>query len=86
MVILGSAPLLIQSGLSESLAGRFEASRHPLVVSRNHAFGTLQDRTLEAILALQPVRDQARWRDYILQSLVEPNIERDILAMTRVDK
>ena len=26
------------------------------------------------------------WRDYILQALVEPSIERDVLAMTRVDK
>ena len=32
------------------------------------------------------VRDQNRWRDYVLQGLVQPNIERDILAMTRVDK
>ena len=31
-------------------------------------------------------RDPAQWRDYILQSLVEANIERDLLAMTRVDK
>jgi hypothetical protein len=31
-------------------------------------------------------RDPAQWRDYILHALVEPNIERDLLAMTRVDK
>lgn len=27
-----------------------------------------------------------RWRDYVLESLVRPNIEMDILAMQRVDK
>ena len=32
------------------------------------------------------VRDPDRWRGYILGGLVEPNIERDLLAMTRVDK
>ena len=32
------------------------------------------------------VRDPAQWRDYIQRALVEPNIERDLLAMTRVDK
>ena len=31
-------------------------------------------------------RDPAQWRDYILHALVAPNIERDVLAMTRVDK
>ena len=31
-------------------------------------------------------RDQDRWRDYVLRALVEPNIERDVLSMTRVDK
>ncbi len=91
VVILGSAPLLLQSGLSESLAGRFE----PLQVSHwsfpemSRAF----DFTLDEYLyfggypgAAPLVRDQNRWRDYVLQGLVQPNIERDILAMTRVDK
>ena len=32
------------------------------------------------------IRDQNRWHDYLLSALVEPNIERDILAMQRVDK
>ena len=91
VVILGSAPLLLQSGLSESLAGRFE----PLQVSHwsfpemSRAF----DFTLDEYVyfggypgAVPLMRDQNRWRDYVLQGLVQPNIERDILAMTRVDK
>ena len=91
VVILGSAPLLIQSGLSESLAGRFEPIqvRHWSFPEMSHAFGfTLQEYLYFGGYpgAANLVRDPARWRDYIIQSLVEPNIERDILAMTRVDK
>ena len=89
VVILGSAPLLIQSGLSESLAGRFESihATHWSFPEMSHAFGfTLQEYLYFGGYpgAANLVRDPARWRDYILQSLVEPNIERDILAMKRV--
>ena len=91
VVILGSAPLLMQSGLSESLAGRFEAIRvaHWSFREMSEAF----DFDLPTYLyfggypgAARYVREPERWRDYVLNSLVEPNIERDILSMTRVDK
>ena len=91
VVILGSAPLLMQSGLSESLAGRFEPIRvaHWSFDEMSAAF----DFDLPRYLyfggypsAVPFVRDPDRWRDYILGALVEPNIERDLLAMTRVDK
>ena len=91
VVILGSAPLLMQSGLSESLAGRFEAIRvtHWSFDEMSAAF----DFDLPHYLyfggypgAVPFVRDPDRWRDYILGALVEPNIERDLLSMTRVDK
>ena len=36
--------------------------------------------------AASMVRNQALWRDHILQALIAPNIERDVLAMTPVDK
>ena len=91
VVILGSAPLLIQSGLHESLAGRFESIRvtHWSFKEMSEAFGF----DLPQYLyfggypgAARFVADLDRWRDYILGGLVEPNIERDILSMTRVDK
>ena len=91
VVILGSAPLLMQSGLSESLAGRFETIRvtHWSFAEMSSAF----DFDLPKYLyfggypgAAPFVRDPDRWRGYILGGLVEPNIERDLLAMTRVDK
>ena len=91
VIILGSAPLLMQSGLSESLAGRFEAIRvtHWSFQEMYDAF----DYTLQQYLyfggypgAATLIHEPQRWRDYIIGALVEPNIERDILMMTRVDK
>ena len=91
VVILGSSPLRMQSGLTESLAGRFE----PIRVA-HWSFSEMADAfalDLPSYLyfggypgAASLVRDPALWRDYILQALIEPNIERDVLAMTRVDK
>ena len=91
VVILGSSPLLMQSGLTESLAGRFEplSVTHWSFPEMAGAFGF----DLPAYLyfggypgAAALFRDPPRWREYILQALVEPNIERDLLSMTRVDK
>ena len=31
------------------------------------------------------IEDEARWRGYVRNSIVEPSIDRDVLAMTRVD-
>lgn len=91
VVILGSAPLLMQSGLNESLAGRFET-----VTISHWSFDEMArafDFDLETYLyfggypgSVPLVRDLDRWRSYILRSLVDPNIERDILSMQRVDK
>ena len=91
VVILGSAPLLMQKGMSESLAGRYESIRvtHWSFAEMSAAF----DFDLAHYLyfggypgAAPLVHDQDRWRSYIMGSLIEPNIERDILAMQRVDK
>lgn len=91
VVILGSAPLLMQSGLSESLAGRFEpiSVSHWSFAEMTEAFGFDLARYLYFggyPGAVRFVRNSDRWRNYILGALIEPNVERDILAMTRVDK
>ena len=91
VVILGSAPLLIRRGMSESLAGRYESIRvtHWSFAEMSAAFdfGLAHYLYFGGYPGAAPlVRDQDRWRSYILGSLVEPNIERDILAMQRVDK
>ena len=91
VVILGSAPLLMQSGLSESLTGRFEPIHvtHWSFTEISAAFGFDMQHYLYFggyPEAYSLVADEDRWRDYILGAVVEPNIERDILALTRVDK
>ena len=91
VVLLGSAPLLMQAGLSESLAGRFEPIRfaHWSYPEMSEAFGLNLD---EYVYfggypgAARLIRDQARWTSYVKDALVEPIIERDVLSMTRVDK
>lgn len=91
VVVLGSAPLLLQSGLSESLTGRFELIRVPhwSLAEMQEAFGWSLEQYVyyggypgSASLIDQP----DRWRRYILDSLVETTISRDILLMRRVDK
>ncbi|MDE0158834.1 MAG: ATP-binding protein [Candidatus Dadabacteria bacterium] len=91
VVILGSAPLLMQSGLNESLAGRFEPIRvaHWSFEEMSNAFGFSLDEYL--YFGGYPgsakfVQDLDRWRAHILQAIVMSSIGRDILSMTRVDK
>lgn len=91
VALLGSAPLLMQRGLSESLAGRFELLRLPhwSLTEMGAAFGF----TLEQYLyfggypgAAPLAGDHARWRRYLLDALVETTIARDVMLLTRVDK
>jgi predicted AAA+ superfamily ATPase len=91
VVLLGSAPLLIQHGLGESLAGRFEVLRLPhwSLLEMREAFGWSLERYLSfggypgaAPLARTP-RRRAR---YVKDALVETTISRDVLLLTWVDK
>src|SRR6266516_1329583 len=91
VVLLGSAPLLVQRGLTESLAGRFEVLHLPhwSFTEMRAAFGF----SLEEYVyfggypgAASLVGEPARWRRYILDALIETTIARDVLLLTRVDK
>lgn len=91
VVVLGSAPLLVQRGLSESLAGRFEVIRlaHWSYAEMRAAFGWGLDRYLffgGYPGAASLTDDVDRWRAYILDALVETTLARDILLLNRVDK
>ena len=91
VVVLGPAPLLLQRGLGESLAGRFEIIRVPhwSFPEMRDAFGWSLDRYVffGGYPGSAPlVRDLVRWSAYILDSLVETTLSRDILLLTRVDK
>ena len=91
VVVLGSAPLLMQQGMSESLAGRYEMIRlaHWSFAEMSAAFGF--DLSHYVYFGGYPgaatlAREQDRWQTYVADAIVEPNIERDILAMQRVHK
>ncbi len=91
VVLLGSAPLLVERGLGESLAGRFEMLRLPhwSLAEMRAAF----DWSLEQYLyyggypgAAPLVRQPDRWARYVRDSLIEPILSRDVLLLSRVDK
>ena len=91
LLILGSAPLLIHQGLTESLAGRFEIVRstHWSFAEMRDAFGWSADQYI--YFGGYPgsaglINDENRWKRYILDSMVETTLSRDILQLQRVDK
>jgi hypothetical protein len=91
VVLLGSAPLLIQRGLTESLAGRFEIIpvTHWSYAEMREAFGWDLDRFIYFggyPGAAELIVDRQRWSRYIIDSLIETTLSRDILLLTRVDK
>jgi predicted AAA+ superfamily ATPase len=91
VVLLGSSPLLMQQGLTESLAGRFEiiAASHWTFAEMRDAFGFDLDRYIYfgGYPGAAPLAKQhARWVRYIKDSLIETTVSRDILLMTRVEK
>lgn len=91
VVLLGSSPLLVQSGLTESLAGRFETIPVPhwSFAEMREAFGWDLEKFLlfGAYPGAAPLTEEPeRWRRYIMDSLIETTLSRDILLLTRVDK
>jgi predicted AAA+ superfamily ATPase len=91
VIVLGSSLLLVQQGLTESLAGRFEIIpvTHWSFVEMQEAFGWDVERYMfygGYPGAAELVHDHQRWRHYIIDSLIETTVSRDIFLMTRVDK
>lgn len=91
VLLLGSAPLLIQRGLTESLAGRFETLpiRHWSWPEMKLAFNwSFEEYAYYGGYpgAASLIGDETRWKRYIIDSLIEPTISKDILSMTLVQK
>jgi len=91
VVLLGSAPLLVARGLSESLAGRFELVRLPhwSWPEMRDVFGWDLERYV--LFGGYPgaaplVDDELRWAAYVRDALIETTLSRDVLLMSRVDK
>ncbi|MEJ0105489.1 MAG: ATP-binding protein [Bacteroidota bacterium] len=91
VILLGSSRLLLQKGLTESLAGRFESTYmgHWSFEEMQQAFGWNANQY--AWFGGYPgsadlINDEKRWKAYVQQSLIETSISKDILMLTRVDK
>lgn len=91
VVVLGSAPLLIARGLTESMAGRFEMTRlgHWRYREMREAFGFTLDQFIfhggypgSASL----VENETRWAAYVRDALIETTISKDVLLMAPVQK
>jgi len=91
VLLLGSSRVLLEKGLSESLAGRFEEIRmsHWSLKEMNECFGWELDKYLffggypgAAVLA----DDGERFMQYIQSAIIDATIHKDILMNTPVSK
>lgn len=91
VVLLGSSRMLIEKGLTESLAGRFELIKMP-----HWTYSEMRDCFGWSIPQYvfyggypgtsQYISDEKRWRAYVKDSLVEPSISKDALLNTKITK
>ncbi|MDN3686825.1 ATP-binding protein [Cyclobacterium jeungdonense] len=91
VVLLGSSRLMLQQGLTESLAGRFESTYlgHWSYKEMKDAFGLTAEEFVwfggyPGAITLR--EDEDRWKSYVRDALLETSISKDILMLTRVDK
>jgi len=91
VILLGSSRLLIQQGLTESLAGRFELTYmgHWSFTEMESAFGFTAEEYVwfggyPGSAGL--IKEEERWKNYVSNALIETSISKDILMLTRVDK
>lgn len=91
VIILGSSRLMLQHGLTESLAGRYESifMGHWSYSEMKAAFDYSPEEYVwfggypgAAFLK----EDETRWKKYVKDALIEPAVSNDILMMTRIDK
>ena len=90
VLLLGSSSLYLQKGLRESLAGRFELIRasHWSYTDFREAFGWDFETYLRfgAYPGTVPLKEEeSRWRHYILNSIIEPVLGKDILGQHPVN-
>lgn len=91
LLVLGSSALLIQAGLSESLAGRFFLHRcgHWTFPECADAFGW--DLTRWLYFGGYPGAagfsdDEGKWKRYVADSLIETVLARDVLQLQKITK
>ena len=91
VILLGSSRVLLQKGLADSLAGRFETIKmtHWSYNEMRDAFGLSLDEYLYfggypgSVLLM---KDIDRWNEYIRDSIIDATINKDILYETTIGK
>lgn len=91
IILLGSSRVVLQKGLADSLAGRYETIKmsHWSYLEMHEAFGLSLD---EYIYyggypgAATLIKDSDRWAQYIKDSIIESTINKDILFDTNIAK
>ena len=91
VILLGSSGLMLQQGLNESLAGRFELIKIPhwSFSEMKSCFGFNAEQY--AWFGGYPgaaslIDDENRWKEYIKNALIESTISKDILLLTKISK
>jgi len=91
VILLGSSGLMLQEGLNESLAGRFELIKIPhwSLNEMQECFGITTEQY--AWFGGYPgtaefLDDEDRWKEYVKNALIETTISKDILMLTRIVK
>ena len=91
VVLLGSSALALQSGLSESMTGRFELIRayHWNFQETRNSFQYILDDYL--LLGGYPGADayrgdEQRWLSYLKNSIIETVIDKDIFQLRKVER
>lgn len=91
VLLLGSSRVLLEKGLSDSLAGRFEEIRmsHWSYQEMKDCFGFTLDQYIffgGYPGAASLINDEERFNNYILSAIIEATINKDILMDTPISK
>ena len=91
VIVAGSAPWSMMTGLHESLAGRFMPVNvgHWSYAEMSEAFGFTLDQYL--FFGGYPgmadeIGDPRTWRSTVQRTIISPAIEKDIVALSRIEK
>ncbi len=91
VILLGSSGLMLQQGLNESLAGRFELLKIPHwnFNEMNNCFGLTHEQYawFGGYPGAMPfIKNEKRWKEYVKNALIEAAISKDILMLTTIHK
>lgn len=90
LIVTGSSSLLVEKGLKETLAGRFELIRaeHWNYNEAKQSFGLSLEEYVEYGCypgTIRFLKDLPRWGDYVRDAIIEPALGRDLLQLHPVE-